>query len=115
MYNWSEKIFQWIISTYASALEVVLDHTAAHHVRDGGNDRHERLSVYQGSQGILSRSRIPAGMQGSIQGQQHISYQALVEKAKWFEEQVRNDPAVEMVDMVAGSAAAAAAATPAQS
>ncbi len=29
MYNWSEKIFKWIISSYASALEVVLKQTAA--------------------------------------------------------------------------------------
>jgi multidrug efflux pump len=36
-------------------------------------------------------------------GQQHISYQALVEKAKWYEEQVRTDPDVETVDMVAGT------------
>jgi multidrug efflux pump len=36
-------------------------------------------------------------------GQQHISYQALVEKAKWFEEQIRVDPDVQAVTMVAGS------------
>ena len=28
LYNWSEKFFQWIISTYASALQVVLNHPA---------------------------------------------------------------------------------------
>ncbi len=39
----------------------------------------------------------------TFMGQQHISYQALVEKAKWFEEQVRADPDVEAVDMVAGT------------
>ena len=38
-----------------------------------------------------------------IVGQQHISYQALVEKAKWYEEQVRTDPDVDTVDMVAGT------------
>jgi multidrug efflux pump len=42
-------------------------------------------------------------LNGQIQGQQHISYQALIEKAKWFEEQVRNDPDVETVTMVAGA------------
>jgi multidrug efflux pump len=36
-------------------------------------------------------------------GQQHISYQSLVEKVKWFEEQVRNDPAVDVVNVTAGS------------
>ena len=42
-------------------------------------------------------------LQGNVVGQQHISYQALVEKAKWFEEQVRMDPDVETVTMVAGT------------
>ena len=42
-------------------------------------------------------------LQGNVVGQQHISYQALVEKAKWFEEQVRTDPDVETVTMVAGT------------
>jgi multidrug efflux pump len=42
-------------------------------------------------------------LSGFIVGEQHISYQALVEKAKWFEEQVRKDPDVETVTMVAGS------------
>src|SRR5208283_1047989 len=42
-------------------------------------------------------------LQGSVMGQQHISYQALVDKSKWFEEQIRNDPDVEAVTMVAGS------------
>ncbi len=40
---------------------------------------------------------------GAIVGEQHISYQALVEKAKWFEEQVRTDPDVETVTMIAGT------------
>ena len=42
-------------------------------------------------------------LQGNIMGQQHISYQSLVEKVKWFEEQVRNDPAVDVVNVTAGS------------
>ena len=40
---------------------------------------------------------------GNIVGQQHISYQALVEKARWFEAQIHADPDVETVDMVAGT------------
>ncbi len=40
---------------------------------------------------------------GNVVGEQHISYQSLVEKAKWFEEQVRQDPDVETVNMVAGT------------
>jgi multidrug efflux pump len=42
-------------------------------------------------------------LNGAVIGEQHISYQSLVEKAKWFEEQVRNDPDVETVTMVAGT------------
>ena len=42
-------------------------------------------------------------LQGNVVGEQHISYQALVDKAKWFEEQVRSDPDVETVTMVAGT------------
>ena len=42
-------------------------------------------------------------LQGNVVGEQHISYQSLVEKAKWFEEQVRTDPDVETVTMVAGT------------
>jgi multidrug efflux pump subunit AcrB len=42
-------------------------------------------------------------LQGQVQGQQHISYQALVEKAKWFDEQVRTDPDVDTVGVTAGA------------
>jgi multidrug efflux pump len=42
-------------------------------------------------------------LQGQIQGQQHISYQSLVDKAKWFEEQVRADPDIDTVGVTAGS------------
>ena len=42
-------------------------------------------------------------LQGNVMGQQHISYQALVEKAKWFEETDPADPDVETVTMVAGT------------
>ena len=30
-------------------------------------------------------------LQGGVQGQQHISFQAMKEKIKWFEEQVRSE------------------------
>jgi multidrug efflux pump len=42
-------------------------------------------------------------LNGAVVGEQHISYQALVDKARWFEEQVRTDPDVETVTMVAGA------------
>ena len=102
LYNQSEKFFKWIISTYASALDVVLDHPAS-----------VLLTVLL-TMGInvYLYVKIPKGffpqqdtgrLQGNVVGEQHISYQALVEKAKWFEEQVRTDPDVETVTMVAGT------------
>ncbi len=102
MYNWTENIFQWVISTYASALEVVLDHSVPMIL----------LILATVGTSVYLYIKVPKGffpqqdtgrMQGIVEGQQHISYQALVEKAKWFEQQVRSDPDVETVDMVAGT------------
>ncbi|HTS51038.1 MAG TPA: multidrug efflux RND transporter permease subunit [Bryobacteraceae bacterium] len=101
-YNFSERIFQWVLSTYASGLDVVLNHTVPVIMVMG-------LTV---AVSVYLYIEIPKGffpqqdtgrLQGNIQGQQHISYQSLVEKAKWFEEQVRNDPAVQVVNVTAGS------------
>jgi multidrug efflux pump subunit AcrB len=102
LYNQSEKFFDWIISTYASALEVVLNHPAS------------ILFVLLLTMGInvYLYDKIPKGffpqqdtgrLQGAVVGEQHISYQALVEKSKWFEEQIHKDPDVEAVTMVAGT------------
>jgi len=102
LYNQTEKFYRWIISTYAAALDVVLEHPAA------------ILLVLMLTMGVnvYLYIRVPKGffpqqdtgrLQGAIVGQQHISYQALVDKAKWFEEQVRKDPDVETVTMVAGT------------
>jgi len=102
IYNLSEKFYQWIISTYASALNVVLDHPGAILIT---------LAVTMGVN-IYLYDKIPKGffpqqdtgrLQGNILGEQHISYQALVEKAKWFEAKVTADPDVETVTMVAGT------------
>src|SRR5580704_4720384 len=101
-YNLSDKFFKWIISTYASALNVVLDHPGAILLT---------LTVTMGIN-VYLYDKIPKGffpqqdtgrLQGNILGEQHISYQALVEKAKWFEEKVTADPDVETVTMVAGT------------
>jgi multidrug efflux pump len=102
MYNQSEKFFAWVLSTYAAALDVVLDFPAVVlfvvFLTIGAN--------------VYLYVKIPKGffpqqdtgrLQGNVVGEQHISYQALVEKAKWFEEQVRADPDVETVTMVAGT------------
>src|SRR5580658_4675818 len=101
MYNWTEKMFQWVISTYASALQSVLNHPAP------------VLFVMLLTVGVSGYLyvKIPKGffpqqdtgrLQGQINGQQHISYQSLVEKAKWFEEQVRTDPDIDTVGVTAG-------------
>jgi multidrug efflux pump len=102
IYNLSEKFFKWIISTYASALEVVLDHPAP------------VLLILLITMGVnvYLYDKVPKGffpqqdtgrLQGNVVGEQHISYQALVDKAIWFEEKIHADPDVEAVTMVAGS------------
>jgi len=102
LYNLTEKIYRWIISTYASALDAVLSHPATVLMT---------LLLTIGIN-VYLYSKIPKGffpqqdtgrLQGAVMGQQHISYQALVDKSRWFEEKVRNDPDVEAVTMVAGS------------
>ncbi len=102
LYNQSEKFLQWVISTYGSALSVALDHPAV-----------VLLTVFLTmGVNVYLYAKVPKGffpqqdtgrLQGAIVGEQHISYQALVDKARWFEEQVRTDPDVETVTMVAGT------------
>jgi multidrug efflux pump len=102
VYNLSERFFKWIISTYASALDLVLDHPSSILL----------TLVITLAVNVYLYVEIPKGffpqqdtgrLAGFIVGEQHISYQSLVEKAKWFEEQVRKDPDVETVTMVAGT------------
>jgi multidrug efflux pump len=102
LYNWTESIFQWVISTYASALEVVLDRSVPVML----------LMVATIGASVYLYIKVPKGffpqqdtgrLSGIVEGQQHISYRSLVEKAEWFEQQVRSDPDVETVDMVAGT------------
>jgi multidrug efflux pump len=102
IYNWSERVFRWIISSYGAALDIVLDHRLP-----------VLLTVFFAiGANVYLYIKVPKGffpqqdtgrLQGAVVGEQHISYQALVDKAKWFEEQVRTDPDVETVTMVAGS------------
>jgi multidrug efflux pump len=102
LYNLTERFYQWVISTYASALDVVLTRPAPILL----------LVFLTMGVTVYLYIKVPKGffpqqdtgrLNGAIVGQQHISYQALVEKAKWFEEQVRVDPDVETVTMVAGT------------
>jgi multidrug efflux pump len=102
MYNQTEKFYQWIISTYSSALDVVLDFPAATLL----------VVLLTICANVYLYIRVPKGffpqqdtgrLGGFVVGEQNISYQSLVEKAKWFEEQIRTDPDVETVTMVAGT------------
>ena len=112
-YRTTERFFEWIISTYASALEVVLSHSFT------------MILVIMTTIGVsvYLYIRIPKGffpqqdtgrLQGTILGQQHISYQSLVQKARWFEQECRRDPDVETVDMVAGTSGGGAGGNQAQ-
>ena len=102
MYRQTEKMYQWSISTYASALKVVLDHPATVLLT---------LLLTVGVN-VYLYDKIPKGffpqqdtgrLQGAVMGEQHISYLALLDKAKWFEEKIRKDPDVETVTMVVGT------------
>jgi len=102
LYQQSEKFYRWVISTYASALDVVLNHPASILVT---------LLLTIGIN-VYLYDKIPKGffpqqdtgrLQGAIMGEQHISYASLLAKSKWFEEKVRNDPDVETVTMVTGT------------
>jgi multidrug efflux pump len=101
-YNATERMLQGAISSYGSALDFALEH--AGHV----------LVLAVATIGVTGYLyvKVPKGffpqqdtgrLMGIIMGQQHISYRALVEKAAWFEQQVRSDPDVDTVDMSAGS------------
>ena len=97
----TERFYQWIISTYASALQVVLKHPALTMI----------VMVLTIGVNVYLYIQIPKGffpqqdtgrLQGSVQGQQHISFAALSEKARYFEQQVRSDPAVDTIDVSIG-------------
>jgi multidrug efflux pump len=101
-YNWTERFYQWVLSSYSSALEVVLNRTGLVMI----------VMAFTIGVSVYLYIKIPKGffpqqdtgrLQGNVQGQQHISYQALVDKVKWFEERVRNDPAVDVVNVTVGS------------
>src|ERR1700686_1262854 len=79
--------------------------------RAGSSFPRPAYAVADGGAHLYLYVKIPKGffpqqdtgrLNGNVVGEQHISYQALVEKAKWFEEQVRMDPDVETVGVTAG-------------
>ena len=102
LYNASEKFFQWIISTYASALDAVLDHPAPVMLVMAITIAVNVYLYIQVPKGFFPQQDT-GRLNGFILGQQHISYQALVDKARWYQDQVRSDPAVAVADMTAGS------------
>jgi multidrug efflux pump len=113
LYLATEKVFDWVISTYAAALQAVLRNPYPMLL----------LMVLTVGVSVYLYVKIPKGffpqqdtgrLSGTILGQQHISYQALVDKARWFEQQVRADPDVETVDMVAGTSGGGAGGNKAQ-
>jgi multidrug efflux pump len=102
LYRWSENFFDWIISTYASALQIVLRHPAF------------TLMVIAVTIGVnvYLFTKIPAGffpqqdtgrLMGNVNGQQHISFRALRDKTLYFEKIVRADPDVDTIDVFAGA------------
>jgi multidrug efflux pump len=112
-YRTTEKFFEWVISTYSAALEVVLRNSIPMMA----------VMLLTVCVSVYLYIKIPKGffpqqdtgrLQGTILGQQHISYQSLVEKAKWFEQQCRRDPDVDTVDMVAGTSGGGAGGNQAQ-
>ncbi len=102
LYNLSERFYRWVISSYGSALDVVLDHPAwilLTLLLTVGVNVYMYVKIPKGFFPQQDTGRL----QGSVVGEQHISYQALLDKSRWFEEQVRSDPDVETVTMVAGT------------
>jgi multidrug efflux pump len=102
LYNLSEKFYRWIISSYGAALAVVLDYP--------GTVALTLLLTIAAN--VYLYVKVPKGffpqqdtgrLMGAVMGEQHISYQSLVQKSLWFEEQIRKDPDVETVTMVAGT------------
>jgi multidrug efflux pump len=113
VYRKTEEFFRWIISTYYAALQVVLDNALATVI----------VMLITVGASVYLYVKIPKGffpqqdtgrLSGTILGQQHISYQSLVQKAEWFEQQVRADPDVDTVDMVAGTSGGGAGGNTAQ-
>ena len=102
LYNLTERMYRWILGSYGAALNAVLDHPASVLLT---------LLVTVGIN-VYLYDKIPKGffpqqdtgrLQGQVMGEQHISYAALLDKSKWFEEQIHHDPDVETVTMVAGT------------
>ena len=113
LYRTSERFFEWIRSTYAAALEIVLRNPVPMTL----------VVLFTVGVSVYLYVKVPKGffpqqdtgrLGGNIVGQQHISYQSLVEKARWFEQICRADKDVDTVDMVAGTSGGGAGGNQAQ-
>jgi multidrug efflux pump len=102
LYNRTEALFNAFLSSYGAALRAVLNHR--------GLVLSVMLATVAAS--VYLYIAIPKGffppqdtgrLSGNIQGDESISYQALLDKALAIEKQVRQDPDVETVSMVAGA------------
>jgi multidrug efflux pump len=102
LYNQTDRAYKWIISTYSSALDVVLSHPPFVLVT-------VLLTI---GTNVYLYDKIPKGffpqqdtgrLQGAVMGEQHISYQSLLDKSRWYEEKIHHDPDVETVTMVCGT------------
>ncbi|HXJ40833.1 MAG TPA: efflux RND transporter permease subunit, partial [Bryobacteraceae bacterium] len=101
LYTVTERFYQWIISTYASALQVVLKHPALTMVVMAATIGVNVYLYIQIPKGFFPQQDT-GRLQGAVQGQQHISFAALSEKTRYFEQQVRSDPAVDTIDVSIG-------------
>jgi multidrug efflux pump len=113
LYRKTDEFFNWVISSYSSALQAVLGHavpTLLVMLLTVGVSVYLYIKIPKGFFPQQDTGRIS----GNIVGQQHISYQALVDKAKWFEQQCRADKDVDTVDMVAGTSGGGAGGNAAQ-
>ena len=102
IYNQTERFYRWIISTYGEALDVVLNFpkiVLLTVLLTLGVNVYLYVKVPKGFFPQQDTGRLG----GNVVGEQHISYQSLVQKAVWFEEKVRGNPDVETVTMVAGT------------
>jgi len=101
LYKASERFFNWILSAYASALRVVLNHPSLTLV----------VMIATLALNVYLYVAIPKGffpeqdtgrLMGNVQADQSISFQAMVPKVRFFIQQVLSDPDVESVDAFTG-------------
>ena len=99
----SDRFFKWIISAYASALDVVLDHPASVLFVIAAHARRERLPLRQNSQGIFPAAGYRAAATAPSWANSTSPTRRWSRRRNGLRRQVRSDPDVETVMMVAGT------------